>query len=264
MGADARLLALLVRAERRTRRQVRRAIASGQIGTASYRVRQHRAIVAELARAGRAVRALSGVAAAEAYEAGMVRAGAGAARGVTARFAGVHTAAAQEASLRLAGNLERAVAQMGQSSEQAMSRAAGILEETALRAIEGSTRAEASAALVNRLASEGTTALVDAAGRSWSLERYARMAIRTENANVATAGTANRLREGGLPLIEVSDHGTETEICQEFEGGTYSLPGEQVEGYEEIEDLPPFHIACKHVITAAPEGLAALERELGL
>lgn len=93
-------------------------------------------------------------------------------------------------------------------------------------------------------------------GKNYKMGKYAEMVARTEMRKAGSKATKELCREYDNDLIEVSDHGTDTEICQIYEGNVYSLNG-QTPGYDIIDMLPPFHPNCQHSIL--PTSVEAIE-----
>lgn len=72
---------------------------------------------------------------------------------------------------------------------------------------------------------DGVTALVDKAGRSWSLEGYGQMVVRSNNRQVATQTQEERFDEYGVDLIEVSSHVGARPLCEPYQGKIFSRSG---------------------------------------
>lgn len=141
------------------------------------------------------------------------------------------------------------------------------LEEVAQGVVGLATRREVSAALRQRLITEGVTdavtGFVDRAGRRWPLPAYAAMVARTTTREAMSAATANRLIENGLGYVTVSSHPHRADECSPYDGQTFALPdAPNPEGLDVLDQLPPFHPNCGHVIGPADVNLDAYEREL--
>jgi len=80
-------------------------------------------------------------------------------------------------------------------------------------------------------------------GRNYQMTKYAEMVARTRLRTVQSDAVKNSCAQYENDLVEISDHGTETEICKPFEGETFSISG-QTPGYETISEWPPFHPNC--------------------
>lgn len=87
------------------------------------------------------------------------------------------------------------------------------------------TRLQASQHVLNRLASQGVTGFRDVAGRNWSLEAYAEMAVRTSAGQAAVNGHVAVLAASGHDLVVVSDAPRECPLCRPFERQVLSLSG---------------------------------------
>lgn len=104
--------------------------------------------------------------------------------------------------------------------------------------------------LTESLYEKGQTLTIN--GRNYDPEYYSEMVARTRGREIQTEASLNTIREFGVDLVRVSSHNTESEICKEYEGNTYSLSG-RAEGYEQLTEFPPFHPSCRHVITPVIE-----------
>lgn len=89
--------------------------------------------------------------------------------------------------------------------------------------------------------------IIEINGRKYKADYYAELVARTRTREAQTQATINTILSFGEHLVRVSDHNTETKLCQEFEGHVYSLTGEG--GYPLLGDYPPFHPNCLHVLT---------------
>lgn len=245
---------LYAQAEANLRVTIKAAIDSEALGTAAYRERQLTLVRAYLSALQDQGVPMATTSVMEAYRERALKVDAD--LGFTGGFGGIHQDAAAALADNLASSLNDAAELVGRKVEDVF-RSVG-LKQTALGVIQGNTRLEVSKAIVDDLLHEGVTGFVDNGGRRWTLESYAKMAARTTTREAASAGTANRMDELDLKLITISDHGTTTELCKEYEGKTFALPGETVEGYETIDQLPPFHPNCEHTAGAALENLDLL------
>lgn len=254
-----RLAAIYAAAERQLRSMIRGAQARGAVGTAGYFSRQHARVVAVQARLRAANRALVPQLARDAYEPAVHAARA--AFDVPESFAGVHEDAVTAIAQALGHRLDGAVRTVGREADDVFRRIG--LEETGGGFARGDTGRAVAARIRSRLADEGVTAFVDRRGRRWRLETYAAMVARTTAREAATLGTVNSMLEMGEDLVKVSDHDTQTPLCERFEGKTYSLTGKSGR-YPRISAYPPFHPNCQHVLLPAPVAFEEWERELGL
>jgi hypothetical protein len=252
-----RLLSLYERAARRLRLLARQAAHRGAEGTAAYYEGQARMAHAILARLQRESRPLVGPAIARPYAVG-----AGAADALVGRpdiaFGGIHADAVLELAKALDADLGAAIAEVGRRTDD-------LYRRVGLRAVaEGTagalTRRQISATLVRDLELEGVTGFTDRAGRRWALDTYARMVARTTSREAHSVATRNRLVEVDRPIVRVSDHDTETALCERYEGKTFSLVRRR--GYVTLRTLPPFHPNCKHIIVPAEANLTAAIRAM--
>lgn len=258
----AGLAALYGDAQTRLERLVQEALERGAEGTAAYRRRQLdavRRVLSELQ--DRAVPlAVEGISVA--YSTGAVAADA-AIGGAAVRFGEVHQLAVEVLADAAVDKLNDAAVEVGRRVDDAFRRAA--LREAAVGLAAGQARREVSDALRARIVREGLTdaltGFVDAGGRRWPLDAYARMVARTTTREAVTQGTVNRLLEAGADAVTISSHGSTCEVCAEYDGNTYSLAG-QTEGLDVLDELPPFHPNCRHVLTPAGGNLDAFEAGL--
>ena len=97
-------------------------------------------------------------------------------------------------------------------------------------------------------------------GRNYDMIKYAKMVARTRLRTVQTDGVKTMAKQFDSDLVEISDHGTtcENNVCQKYEGNTYSING-KTPGYDLIPAWPPFHPNCEH--SAHLTSLEAIEVE---
>ena len=84
-------------------------------------------------------------------------------------------------------------------------------------------------------------------GRYWDPRKYAKLVARTELRKAQTEATEELCRQYENDLVQVSDHATDCEVCEEYEGNIYSLSGKD-QDYPKLEESPPYHPNCKHSI----------------
>jgi hypothetical protein len=139
------------------------------------------------------------------------------------------------------------------------------LERVAAGIVNLDTRAQVTAGLVRSLINNGVTdaltGFVDRAGRRWDLTTYATMVARTTTRETMTAATVNRMGEHGADIVTISSHPHPADECDEWDGNTFSLSGESEE-YPLLEEYPPFHGNCEHVVTPGIGNLDQFEAEL--
>ena len=110
---------------------------------------------------------------------------------------------------------------------------------------------------LNEFADRGISGFVDSAGKKWTLDSYATMAVRTGVMKASTAGKRDRFEASGYDLVIVSDHSESCPDCNEWEGRVLSLTG-KTKGYPtlaEAEAADLFHPNCRHEINLYTPGL---------
>jgi hypothetical protein len=98
-------------------------------------------------------------------------------------------------------------------------------------------------------------------GRNYDMIKYARMVARTRLRQLQSKAVENTCNQYENDLIEISDHGTETEICKEFEGNIYSISG-NTPGYPALSEWPPFHPNCQHSASPTSEVAISIREQL--
>lgn len=96
--------------------------------------------------------------------------------------------------------------------------------------IGGLTRAEAAQHVLNRFADKGITGFIDKAGRNWTANAYAEMALRTGYAHVATVAHMEVLTHNGIDLVIVSEAPRPCPLCAPYEGKVLSITGATATG----------------------------------
>lgn len=97
--------------------------------------------------------------------------------------------------------------------------------------------------------------------RNYNLKSYSRMVARTRLRHVQSRSTRNSCDHYENDLIEISDHGSITEVCIPYQGKIFSLNG-TTKGYPLLSDEPPFHPNCMH--SMAPTSIEAIGVRKGL
>lgn len=97
--------------------------------------------------------------------------------------------------------------------------------------------------------------------RNYNLKSYSKMVARTRLRHVQSQSTRNSCDHYENDLVEVSDHGSITEVCVPFQGKIFSLNG-TTKGYPLLSDEPPFHPNCQHSIS--PTSVEAIGVRKGL
>ena len=85
----------------------------------------------------------------------------------------------------------------------------------------------------------------------WRPDRYASMYSATRGNEAYNNFMAKSYVDSGGDIVQVSNHGTTTPICKQFEGKFFSLRGE-TRGIPLLTVAPPFHPNCKHILQARP------------
>lgn len=152
----------------------------------------------------------------------------------------------------LTGRLEDATATVGRRVDDVY-RSEG-LRLAAVQLSDEGTMPKASESLVRRLQRRGITSFVDKAGRSWSLDAYARMAIKTTSSEAVFHGSRNQILARGFDLVEVNTVQNACPLCKPYEGKTFSLTG-RTSKYPLLKITFPIHPHCRHFITMSPFAL---------
>lgn len=122
---------------------------------------------------------------------------------------------------------------------------AGLLDDT-IRT--GGTRNQAKKLITEYITSEvGEGKFIQIRGRNYNMSKYADLVAKTRLRTVQTEAVLNSCKEYDNDLVEVSVHGTICLICIPYEGGIYSLSGND-KVYPYLDDYPPFHPRCQHHI----------------
>lgn len=253
ISPEQALVRIYAQAARRLRAQIRAALASGNIGTAVYRSRQLEAVQRELRALDQRTRRLSIDIARQAYVRGAIAVDVATGTEVAAGFrfgTQAHRLAVAIGAQNIAGRARSAAALVGRRTDDAFRRIG--LEETTRGVGAGEERRLVGRAIERRLIDEGVTdaltGFVDARGARWQLDTYAEMVARTTTRELVTAGTRARMQETAQDIITISSHSPTCEICAGYDGNTYSMNG-QTPGLDVIDQLPPFHPNCLHVVT---------------
>lgn len=281
------LLSVYLRATKRLRAMIQGSIVSGKLGQAAYRQERLDEVDGIMDRLKRDTTRTAPAVIERAYSAGVLAVNETA--GIRVAFGVVHQDAVRVLTKAMTERLDTAVEVTRASARSlyvqdtvtalANARAGrtpvgrridDVARKTALevlaeREITGDTVREAGVTIKRDLERQGMTAIVDRRGRRIPLDTYAPMVARTTTREAVTLGTANRLVEGGSDLVTVSAHRHQDgdPICIPYAGKTFSLTGRTM-GYPILDQLPPFHPNCRHVITPAAATFEALEAALGL
>lgn len=255
--AVAQLTAIYAQAERDLEALIRDAVENGADWTADYR-RQQLAQVQRILKGTQQVIPAAQAAVRLSYATGITAVDK-ALRSAAPAYGVVHTSAVDVLAQALTDTLDESVREVGRRAPDVFRRAQllAVAQQTA----QGGTRRQVSKSIIDQLAHDGVTSFVDRSGRRWRMSTYAQMAARTVTREAVTVASWNRMDDHGIDLITVSDHNTQTELCEQYEGKTYTRTG-ATPGYERLERLPPFHPNCWHVISPATGNLDAYEAAL--
>ncbi len=105
---------------------------------------------------------------------------------------------------------------------------------------------------------QGIVSLKDKGGKTWDIDRYSEMLIRTKAVEARNRGMINRLAENNYDLVQVSDHMGECQLCAPWEGRILSVTG-ATEGYPTVAEAEAdglFHPNCRHAINVLIPSLA--------
>jgi hypothetical protein len=128
-----------------------------------------------------------------------------------------------------------------------------LRSEIAMGRLEGQAVKEIKKTVKDELASRGFTVLIDRGGNSWSLPRYSEMLTRTHLLKANNEGVINRASDFEVDIVEVSDIGSDCDICSEQEGEIYSISGKSNEYPAIGGNEPPYHPNCRHTLLLRPD-----------
>ena len=136
-------------------------------------------------------------------------------------------------------------------------RAEAVAKGTGQVLLGTQTRIQATQGVLDDFASSGVTGFVDAAGRAWSLDSYAEMAVRGGVMNAAVEGHVDTLTENGVDLGIISEDGSPCPECEPWEGEIVTLSGDSSD-YPSLDDALVdglMHPGCLHTVSAYQEGV---------
>lgn len=97
--------------------------------------------------------------------------------------------------------------------------------------------------------------LINVKGRRYQPRYYAEMVARTEMRKSQSHAVINSCKQYETDLVEVSDHGTTTPVCLNYEGKIFSISGHNP-NYPYLDQEPPFHVNCQHFLyPTSPEAV---------
>jgi hypothetical protein len=97
--------------------------------------------------------------------------------------------------------------------------------------------------------------------RFWKPDTYARMYSNTRDSEMRDEIFQEQLIDIGSDVVQVSSHGTDTPICQQYEGRVFSLMG-NTPNLPVLQQRPGFHTNCKQVLTSRPRLTAREARKI--
>ncbi len=248
----------LLKAYRESQKRLKAISASAE--TSPFTIARNRVLLhqinAEILRLDKVVGTVADIVIPEAYSASVVRtsgvAGKPAQIGAVIHRNAVNTLVAEFAGDLTTANAEvakfftrtvRATQQKALADEQ-------LSKAVARGLIEGETRKGVSNNMYDMLKSRlGKDQVLTINGRNYDPRKYADLVARTRTREAASHGTINTALEFGMDLVRVSTHAGACEICVPFEGNIYSISGSSEE-YPKLEEYPPYHPNCRHVLTA--------------
>ncbi|MFA5387861.1 MAG: phage minor capsid protein [Candidatus Paceibacterota bacterium] len=135
-----------------------------------------------------------------------------------------------------------------------------LTQKIAEGVIGGKARREVGKIIKGTLREQGLDALIDKAGHSWTLDRYADMLYRTKVVEARNRGLINRMVENDYDLVQVSSHPDTCPTCATWQGKILSARG-QTKGYPTVAEAEAdglFHPNCRHAINVLIPSLAKL------
>jgi len=97
--------------------------------------------------------------------------------------------------------------------------------------------------------------LIKVKSRRYQPRYYAEMVARSEMRKAQSEAVINSCHQYETDLVEVSDHGTTTPVCLNYEGKIFSISGHSAD-YPYLDQEPPFHTNCQHFLyPTSPEAV---------
>ena len=112
------------------------------------------------------------------------------------------------------------------------------------------------------LLDQGISSLMDRGGKTWSLDSYAEMLVRTKQREALNSGLVNRGVENGIILFRVTFTGTKHKECEVWQGKLVTVNGEF--GLPTIAQATAsglFHPNCYHRLLPEPLEQKKLEKK---
>jgi hypothetical protein len=246
------LIDLYEAAEAELIRQIARDVQNEAMGSARYRRRRLEAIRKFLADLQDQAIPIATEIIGAAYIAGATSATRAVKAGVPDFGSGINRGAMELLADNLVSGLNGAAEMLGRRIDDLYRRAG--LEIASANIGTGGTLRDATNALV-RLLQESGLNVAPGGASSWRLSRYAEMVVRTNTTDAIVRGNVNAALEEGFDLVEVLvvDDEILCDICGPYAGEIYTLTDR--EGYETLDELPPFHPNCRcdlNILTSDP------------
>ena len=115
------------------------------------------------------------------------------------------------------------------------------------------TRVDATQEALIRWARNGIPGFVDKAGRQWSMDAYAEMAVRTGGMNAMREGYASTLTMSGMDLVRVTGHGYTCPKCAKYQGQVLSLTGNTPNGPQRVLHATEDRHVTVNVVASIPQ-----------
>lgn len=167
---------------------------------------------------------------------------------IGAGFAKVHQSAIQVLVDNFYGNMYDAHHYVARRMKDEWRKAQ--LETILQKEATGRTIREAKKTFVGQVAEKGLGAFTDVKGRTWRLDAYADMAVRSVTAEAQNMGLLNQLKEFDYDLVQITSHNSPCAICAPLEGRVYSISG-KTPGYPTLDiaysgGYAQIHPNCRH------------------
>lgn len=174
-------------------------------------------------------------------------------------FFNIHQQAAQKLADEIYGRFREVDWTIDGSVKSVARRVDDVYRKMTLEKVRGSvfgyqTSKTAAKKLREDLLQNGITGFIDKAGRQWTLQNYSRMAAITVTNNTLRQGAINRIQERGHDLVQVSSHSGSCNKCEQYNGKTLSLSGNDPD-YPSLDEARAnglFHPRCKHAVSLSP------------
>ncbi len=186
-------------------------------------------------------------------------------------FAGVSIEAVAALQDSISDAMREGRARIGRQVNDVYAKAGRRAATRALLGADGSPRTAARRMVADLLQDRQIAAMVDgpgfidAAGRKWTLDRYASMVVRTTTREAVVQGAVDRMTSHGIDLARVSMHASACRICQPYEGRLVDLGGStrDFDGEAVMSGpMPPFHPQCRHSLAPVAVRVERVRREL--